>query len=212
MSYDERQPPVPVLHDYLRHLDIGVTDRQLRKSSIVRHLKHMLDRDPVSNKRDLIMIFKTVIASTIAFSAMASAALAAPPTWIGTFVVNAVSAGCTADGNTNTVGEFGTITYRPIISGGDPAEGMAFFFTRSTELIISGAAGGYFQGAVNFTGIEVGKNVKPDTTTGSSNMLITPGTITANTKTITIKGHINNFFDNTPQCDVNFEALLQPRI
>ncbi len=158
------------------------------------------------------MSFKSLMLSALVFPAMVSAAYASPPTWLGTFVVTDVTPGCTADGNTNTVGEFGTLTYRPIINGGDPPEGLAFFFTRSTELIISNAAGGYFQGVTNFHGIEVGRSVTPLTTTGSSTMTITPGTITANTKTISIKGHINNFFDNTPDCDVNFEAVMVPRI
>lgn len=158
------------------------------------------------------MFFKAIILSALALPAMAGAASAAPPTWFGTFVVTAVTPNCTANGNTNTVGEYGTLSYRPIINGGDPPEGMAFFFGRSTELIISDAAGGYFQGTTNFHGIEVGRSVKPLTTSGSSTMTITPGTVTANTKTITVKGHINNFFDNTPVCDVNFEAVLIPRI
>ena len=153
---------------------------------------------------------KTFFLSVTALALMSSAAMAAPPSWQGTFFVTDVTSQCAASGN--TVGEFGTILYRPILNPGDSPEGLSFYFTRSAETIISQASNGSFRGTANYSGVEFGHSVHPNAFTGSSTIAISPANVSSSTVEITIKGHLNNFFNNNPDCDVNFEATLLPRL
>ena len=156
------------------------------------------------------MSFKTLFVSVTALTLMSGAAMAAPSSWQGTFFVTEVTSQCATSGN--TVGEFGTILYRPILNPGDSPEGLSLYFTRSAETIISQAQNGSFRGTTNYSGVEFGHSVRPNAFTGSSTIGISPANVSSSTMEITIKGHINNFFNNNPDCDVNFEATLLPRI
>ncbi len=154
------------------------------------------------------MLLKRIALSVIALTAMGEVAHAAPPSWQGTFIVTAASAGCASSGN--SVGEFGTVLYRPIINSGDSAEGLSFFFTRATETIIS--TNGSFRGFTAYNGFETGNHVFPNVFQGTSNLTIQPIAVFTTTDQVHIKGHINNFFNNQPVCDVDIEASLIPRI
>ncbi len=154
------------------------------------------------------MMINRLYATFIAFIAMGGAAYATPPSWQGTFIVTAVSSGCALSGD--TVGEFGTILYRPIINSGDAAEGVSFFFSRSAETIIS--SNGSFRGFTSYNGVETGHHVFPNVFQGTITLNIQPVNITTATDQVHVKGHVNNFFNSQPACDVDIEASLIPRI
>ena len=154
------------------------------------------------------MLAKRVLVASALMMSMCGVAHAAPPSWQGTFIVTGVTSGCAS--SDNTLGEYGTILYRPVINQGDPAEGISLFFPRSTQTIISVNA--TFRGYTAYNGVETGSHVYPNVFKGGSNLIIQPSVITATTDIIHIKGNIDNFFNNTPDCDVNIEAVLIPRI
>lgn len=156
------------------------------------------------------MMIRRICMFTAALGAMTGAALADPASWQGTFFVTIASPPCASSGN--SIGEFGTVLYRPIINPGDAAEGLSFFFTRSTETIISTSGSGKFHGAASYSGFETGHHVYPNQFNGKSSLTISPQNITADTTAISINGRINNFFNNSPSCDVTISATLLPRL
>ena len=159
---------------------------------------------------EITMCLKRIASMMIALGCMTSGAMAAPPTWQGTFFVTVAGPACAL--SDNTVGEFGTILYRPIINSGDAPEGISLFFTRSAETIISNSGNRTFRGFQTYYGFETGSHVFPNQFTGTSQLTITPSIITPATTNVTISGRINNFFENSPQCNVAISATLLPRL
>lgn len=156
------------------------------------------------------MSVRGLIGAAVFSMAATGPVLAASPTWQGTFFVTATTSGCSL-GGTN-VGDFGTMLYRPLLSGIGSPEGLSLFLPRSAENIISNARNGSFRGVVNYTGVATGIDVTSATFTGASSLVIFPRTVTRGTKEITIKGNIDGFLNIVPDCDVNIEAVLVPRL
>ena len=154
-------------------------------------------------------MLRSSLAAWLLVAGHAASASSVTQVWQGEAFVLSFTGAC-APTNVATPGDYYRLIYRPKLAATDAAEGLSFVGARATYLAISAAGSAMFQGSGTYRGTFISSRAATGTTTGASNLSISPLPILTSTSTVSISGTLTNFFAVTG-CDVTFRAALTPR-
>jgi hypothetical protein len=145
---------------------------------------------------------------------MANAGAANDPliVWQGAPIVTSMSDSCDAFIPGIHPGHVLISTFRPKLESDEPPSGISFIISQvGVSLFQTGGADEQMHGAGTYQGPRVTSRLfTPGVATGTFNFKIKPGSITADTEVITIKGTVDNFF-GAPDCTMKFVGAYQQR-
>jgi len=134
--------------------------------------------------------------------------------WQGSVTVTATTAACDAIGV--STGDLITSVYRPRLVADEPSSAVTFILGRAAHIFYRKTGPDQMTGNGDFTGQFINSrgtsipNSQTASFTGQYKFTVKPATITAATKSITITGQVNSYF-NVSGCTVKFVGAYQPR-